>query len=402
MESNEEKDLLMLSMLGLGSVILSSYSFLLLSFLTRWKRQNSFLMAAFSKKSYSSEKLNIRRSRRLRRKPRRYWYDQGRTDDWWVKLLSGKLNQDCWKKNFRMHKDAFMNLVTELEPYIAPHPETPNYRAVDSQKKVAITLYYLKDTGSLNQTANLFGIDICTSSKIIFEVCRAIKALGPKYIKHPKTDKEMEEKIAKFEVRFGMPCAFGCIDGTHFPIQRPSENAQDFYNYKQFYSLSAQAVCDYRGIFMDVDCRWPGSVHHAKVLFNSKINKSLMNKTLPVKSKTLIPGLDPVPNYIIGDPAYPLTSYCMKEYETCTNNEQVIFNNLLRSGRNQIECAFGRLKARWSILTRKINLKLEAVPIVVYACFALHNYCELSNCPLDENDVTEQIKLNRCGPIVQL
>ena len=34
MESNEEKDLLMLSMLGLGSVILSSYSFLLLPFLT--------------------------------------------------------------------------------------------------------------------------------------------------------------------------------------------------------------------------------------------------------------------------------------------------------------------------------------------------------------------------------
>ena len=152
---------------------------------------------------------------------------------------------------------------------------------------------------------------------------------------------------------------------------------------------------------MDVDCRWPGSMHDAKVFFNSKINKSLMNKTLPVKSKTLIPGLDPVPNYIIADPAYPLTSYCMKEYETCTNNEQVIFNNLLRSGRNQIECAFGCLKARWSILTRKINLKLEAVPIVVYACFALHNYCELSNCPLDENDVTEQIKLNRLSDEAQ-
>ena len=133
-----------------------------------------------------------------------------------------------------MDKDAFMNLVTVLDPYIASHPDTPNDHGVDSQKKVAITLYYLKDKGSLNQTANLFGIDISTSSEIILEVCRAIKALGPKYIKHPKTDKEMEEKIAKFEVRFGMPCAFGCIDGTHIPIQRPSENAQDFFNYKQF------------------------------------------------------------------------------------------------------------------------------------------------------------------------
>ena len=41
-----------------------------------------------------------------------------------------------------------------------------------------------------------------------------------------------------------------------------------------------------------------------------------------------------------------------------------------------IECAFGRLKARWSLLTRSIDLKLESVPTVVYSCFVLHNYCE--------------------------
>ena len=162
---------------------------------------------------------------------------------------------------------------------------------------------------------------------------------------------EMEEKIAKFEVRFGMPCAFGCIDGTHIPIKRPSGNSQDIFNYKQFFSISVQAVCDYKGLFMDVDCRWPGCVHDAKVFYNSKINKALLNKRLPIKPRTLIPGLDEVPNYILGDPAYPLTQCCMKEYITCKNNEEVIFNNLLRSGKNQIECSFGRLKARWSILT---------------------------------------------------
>ena len=77
----------------------------------------------------------------------------------------------------------------------------------------------------------------------------------------------MEQKTAQFELRFGMPCAFGCIDGTHIPIRRPTENAQDCFCYKQFHSISVQAVCDYRGIFMDVDIRWPGSVHDAKVIF---------------------------------------------------------------------------------------------------------------------------------------
>ena len=85
-----------------------------------------------------------------------------------------------------MDKDAFMNLMAELESYIASNPLSPNYRALNEEKKVAIALYYLTDTGSLNQTANLFGVDFSTASKTIAEVCNAIKIVGPKYIKYPQ------------------------------------------------------------------------------------------------------------------------------------------------------------------------------------------------------------------------
>ncbi|XP_028416187.1 putative nuclease HARBI1 [Dendronephthya gigantea] len=267
------------------------------------------------------------------------------------------------KKNFRMSKDQFIELCEELRPYISPGT-SPNYLALSVEKKVAVTLYYLKDTGTIWMTANTFGIHQCTVSKIVLQVCRAISThLCPKYIHLPRTEDEMRVKVAEFETKFGMLHAMGCIDGTHVPIRRPNVDSQDYFNYKQFFSVSVQAVCDAKG-------------------------------QLPKTFNNLLPGHNKIPNYVIGDPAYPLAPYCMKEFPSCKSDAEVIFNNMLRSARNPIECAFGRLKARWSILSRKMDLKLTTVPKNVLACFVLHNFCELHHDDIDVELVRNQIARN--------
>jgi hypothetical protein len=177
-------------------------------------------------------------------------------------MMNNSLPNEEWKKNFRLSRTKFFKLLDEQRPYITPKPNSPNYRSLPAQKKLAITLYYFKDTCSLRMTANYIGIHVSTASKTIHQVCKAItQFLAPKYLKLPKTQSKMQEKISEFEVMFGMSQAFGCIDGTHVPILRPVDNSQDYFCYKMFLSLNVQAVCDSRGRFMDVDCRWPGSVH---------------------------------------------------------------------------------------------------------------------------------------------
>ena len=71
----------------------------------------------------------------------------------------------------------------------------------------------------------------------------------------------------------------------------------------------------------------------------------------------------------------------------------MVFNNLLRSARNPIECAFGRLKARWAVLSKKVDLDLTIVPSVIFACFVLHNFCERSKTYVDEELVRSQIQV---------
>ena len=41
-----------------------------------------------------------------------------------------------------------------------------------------------------------------------------------------------------------------------------------------------------------------------------------------------------------------------------------------------IECAFGRLKARFGVLRRAMDINLAELPFEVDACFVLHNVCE--------------------------
>jgi hypothetical protein len=364
-----------------------------------WKlNQARALSLAFGvlarRKTKIKRKLLHKQIRRMQRKDRSTWYKPGRTDLWWQNIRMGISPKECWKQFFRMDRDFFYNLLNEIDAHIKPNPLSPNFRALSSETKLALTLYYLKDKGSLSMTANSFGIAINTASVVIYEVCYVIcHILGPKYIHLPKDKSEMQKIVGEFEAKFGLPQAFGCIDGTHIKIKRPVENSQDYFSYKQYFSLNVQAVCDSKGYFLDVECMWPGSVHDAKVFANSGIHKKLRDGELPILWQTLTNKTSKIPNFLIADPAYPLTTYCIKEYDSCATNEQVIFNTMLRSARNQVECAFGRLKARWAFLTKTVDLKLESVPTVIYACFVLHNVCEQKKVTVDDQSLKEQISL---------
>ena len=181
--------------------------------------------------------------------------------------------------------------------------------------------------------------------------------LGRKYLHLPLTNQKMKQKISKFETKFGVIQGFGCVDDKHIHIVCPSEHCRYYFCYRQFHSLSVLAVCVYKGAFIDVECTWPGSVHDAKVFENSFIDKLLLSSKLPAIFQIISNSEVKILNYLTDERA--LLPYCMREYIICILDDGVVFNSVLKSARNPIECASGRLKARWQMLTKKSisNLK---------------------------------------------
>ena len=336
------------------------------------------------------------RSRFIRRSKRIRWKNGGRTELWWCNAFRGAMPAEEWHSNFRMSREDFMMLEGRLRPYLRPNHGSFRVDTMTSFKKLAMTPFYLQDQGSLRMTSNAFGVAKSTASVTIRKVCNAlVKVMGPELIKFPTTEADLKELISNFESKFDFPMVIGCVDGTHIPIKQPQENAGEYFCYKMKYSLNVHAICDHRGHFIDVDCSWPGSVHDAKVFANTRINHILREKQLPDVNQE--PNGDGfcVPPVLIGDPAYPLLPNVLKEFETCHSDEEVIFNIKLRTVRNQIECAFGRLKARWRILNRPMDLSIEHIPTVVYACFILHNYCELRKCNLGNDRAMEEVSFEK-------
>ena len=135
------------------------YGLLFLLLLKERRRQQEMTLQAAHQYNAAVARLRYVRRRAIFR---RLWRNCGRTEQWWQNLYNGILPESEWKKNLRMDRDVFIALADEIRPYLQPGRSPRGLDVLSVEKQLALTLYFLKDQGSLSMTANAFGIARCT------------------------------------------------------------------------------------------------------------------------------------------------------------------------------------------------------------------------------------------------
>lgn len=296
----------------------------------------------------------------------------------WFDMVETSFNDEQWYSNFRVTSGTFKYVIDKICIDIS-HQDTVMRKAVSARRRLAITLYYLASTAEYRTIANLFGVSVSFVCACIKEVCSAIMKRMPSLISFPSGE-DLSRVIQGYE-EWGFPMCGGAIDGTHIPILAPTESHLDYVNRKGFHSIIMQAVVDHQYLFRDIVVGWPGSVHDARVLSNSTLYaKGNNNELFSGNCSKQIYGqnINPV---LIGDPAYPLMSWLMKPYpeNNATPNTQKTFNYQLSRARMTVENTFGRWKGRFVRFSKRVDMEVPSLVIVITASCIMHNVCEIQN-----------------------
>ena len=307
-----------------------------------------------------------------------------RSSHWWEHVVNTTFTPHDWLQNFRLSRDTFLHLCDKLKAAISK-TDTIMRNAVQTEKRVAITLWFLASGSDYRTVGHLFGVAKATVCVVVKQVCASIvKLLLPSYIQMP-TGSALKEIVDGFKTNHGFPQCVGAVNGCHVPIVSPQQCPADYFNRKGWHSIILQGTVDDRSRFIDVYIGWPGRVHDAHVFSNSSLYKKGQSNSLFPDLKQKIAGKD-IPLVLLGDPAYPLLQWLMKAFPNNGHltSQQKTFNYRLSKARVVVEHCYGRLKGRWRCLLKRLDVDVCDAPEIVAACCVLHNVCEIHGDAFDE------------------
>ncbi|XP_040357977.1 protein ANTAGONIST OF LIKE HETEROCHROMATIN PROTEIN 1 isoform X2 [Ixodes scapularis] len=280
-------------------------------------------------------------------------------------LLLEYLNNETldFREHFRITRSSFRNLLKTLWD----DTDTKSH-GWSHETELLIFLFWLGCGAVFKVVSACFNTPRTTTFSVVNRVLERIISKLDRMVYFP-TSEDLREIKASFaslarDNKF-RSCA-GVVGSCHIQVQAPESMHMDYYCRKRAsYSIQMQAVCDHRGVFLDVFAGYPGSVPCSRVLENSPL---FVGALYPPQGSTLL-----------GDSSYPCIDAPVAiatPYGAPRDAVQRHFNAVHARACCVVEQAFALMKGRWkSVFTKPLQVSIQKAPQVVAACAAMHNVC---------------------------
>lgn len=293
-------------------------------------------------------------------------------------LTPGLWLNDAWLNTFRVGKDLYQFLLTELKPFMTAEGAANGHPPFE--QRVAIALWRLGKVWDDPALFRAFAVSGDTVGAIVREFCSAVvKVLMPRFVQVP-FDEDLDDITDQFRERAGLPQCAGALCFAHTPIQPPADDdAGEYTNPEGWHSVIVQAVVGADRRFWDLNIGWPGSTQVAQVLRSSSLWKKGEEGTLFVRHEEEPDGRSAAAGrthrVLAAGTGYPLRKWIVTPYLN-PDERQLRFNRALCEVLSVGEVAFRHLEARFPFLLRHNGSGVDLMPSIVAACSTLHNMCE--------------------------
>jgi hypothetical protein len=185
-------------------------------------------------------------------------------------------------------RECFVTLVEKLKVLIGKK-DTNFRRAIDTPRRVAVYLSFVGRGLSYSDLAVKAGIGKTSVFKIIRDVSAAIIAVLKDRegdLRFPSDVSSIKELEAGFRAMhaFGLPGACGALDGSHFPIKKPSLDGDCYLNRKRYPSIAGLFVASADCYCLDALVGYPGSVHDSRMWRESGLRRRILMGEVPLRT----------------------------------------------------------------------------------------------------------------------
>lgn len=264
-----------------------------------------------------------------------------------------------------MSEPSFTLLLRLLTPAL-----NDSIPSIPSNFALAAAIYRLAHGASYKAVARRFGIESADACRAFFAVCKAVNEKLGHFFEF------WSDKVRVLEgfEWISLPNCCGVLGFGSFEIDGELLGKKG--------SLLVQALVDSEGRFLDVSAGWPSTLTPVSILRQSKLYLGIE------ESGELVNGAlhelgdgNSIPPYILGDSCFPMLPWLLTPYIRSTDEEgsfgsmEKAFNSAHIRAMGLVHTSFGRVRARWQLLSKPWKQDcIEFLPYVVVTACLLHNF----------------------------